>query len=55
MKVKCDACPQLVIADLNVRFEKGIAEMTDPKKIAALRKMQGFDFAFEKGEKDVKE
>jgi len=53
MKVKCEKHPQLIVADIGIRFRDGIAEVKAAKKIEALRRMEEFGFVFEEPPTDT--
>lgn len=46
MIIKCEKFPQLHVYDLGIIFTGGVANVTNPKKIKALKAMQGFEFEF---------
>ena len=53
MLVKCLNNPNVYIYDLKVKFVQGEAEVTDKKKLDALKKMEakGYEFEFVEDEK----
>ena len=46
MKVICEKYPQLIVHDLRIRFQNGLADVRSKKAIDALRGMTDYGFSF---------